>query len=82
MRTIQQRAQLREDAIALRLAGKSRREIKEVLGPIGEGTLSAALKGMPPSERTHRPNAKDDLREKARDCGQLSCQALHRLSAA
>jgi hypothetical protein len=67
MRTVQQRAQLREEAIALRLAGKSRREIKEALGRIGEGTLSAVLKGTPPSERTHRPNAKDDLREKARE---------------
>jgi hypothetical protein len=67
MGAIQQRAQLREDVIALSLAGKSRREIREVLGPIGEGTLSTALKGTPPSERTHRPNAKDDLREKARE---------------
>jgi hypothetical protein len=67
MGTIQQRTQLREEAIALRLAGKSVREIREALGPVGKRTLSAALKGTPPAEWTHRPNAKDDLREKARE---------------
>ena len=67
MRTIQQRAQLSEEAIALRLAGKSVREIKETLGPVGKRTLSAALKGTPPPEWTRRPNAKDDLRERARE---------------
>ena len=67
MRTNQQRSRLREEAIALRLAGKSIREIKEALGPVGKRTLSAALKGTPPAEWTHRPNAKDDLREKARE---------------
>jgi DNA-binding NarL/FixJ family response regulator len=67
MRTTQQRTQLREEAIALRLAGKSVREIREALGPVGKRTLSDALKGTPPAEWTHRPNAKDDLREKARE---------------
>jgi hypothetical protein len=67
MKTIQQRSRLREEAIALRLAGKSIREIKEAIGPVGKRTLSAALKGTPPAEWTHRPNAKDDLREKARE---------------
>jgi hypothetical protein len=66
MRTIQQFNQLREEAIALRLAGKSVREIKGALGPVGKRTLSAALKGTPPADWTLRPNAKDDLREKAR----------------
>jgi len=56
----------REQAIALRRAGKSVREIKEALGPVGNRTLSAALKGIPPTEWTRRPNAKDDLRERAR----------------
>lgn len=58
---------LREQAIALRRAGKSVRQIKQILGPIGNETLSAALKGEPPPDWTRRPNAKDDLREKARE---------------
>jgi hypothetical protein len=57
---------LRERAIALRLEGKSIREIKEVLGPVSSRTLTAALKDTPPAERTRRPNAKDDLRVQAR----------------
>jgi transposase len=71
MRTPQQQAQLREEAIALRLAGKSTREISEIigdtLGPVGKRTLSAALKDTPPAEWTRRPNAKDDLRDRARE---------------
>jgi hypothetical protein len=67
MGTLPQRAQLREEAGALRLAGKSIREIKDALGPVGKRTLSAALKGTPPAEWTLRPNAKDDLRERARE---------------
>jgi len=56
----------REQAIALRRAGKSLREIKEALGPVGNDTLNAALRGTPPADATRRPNAKDDLRERAR----------------
>ena len=67
MRTHQQFDQLREEAVALRLAGKSVREIREALGPVGKRTLSAALDGTPPAEWTHRPNAKDDLRDRARE---------------
>jgi hypothetical protein len=67
MGTIQQRTQLREEAVALRLAGKSVREIKDALGPVGNRTLGAALKGTPPADWTLRPNAKDDLRERARE---------------
>jgi hypothetical protein len=67
MGTNQQRVQLREEAIALRLAGKSVREIKDALGPVGKRTLTAALKGTPPAEWTLRPNAKDDLRDRARE---------------
>lgn len=59
-------SQVREEAIALRRAGKSVREIKDTLGPVGNRTLGAALKGTPPAEWTHRPNAKDDLRDQAR----------------
>ncbi len=57
----------REQAVALRRTGKSVRQIKQILGPIGNGTLSEALKGEPPPEWTARPNAKDDLRAKARE---------------
>ena len=67
MRTPQRVGQVRDEAIALRLAGKSVREIKDTLGPVGKRTLSAALKGTPPAEWTRRPNAKDDLREQARE---------------
>lgn len=67
MRTPVRVSQVRDEAIALRLAGKSVRGIKETLGPVGNRTLSAALKGTPPAEWTHRPNAKDDLRDKARE---------------
>jgi transposase len=59
--------EVREEAIALRHAGKSIREIKDALGPVGKRTLTAALKGTTPAEWTLRPNAKDDLREKARE---------------
>jgi hypothetical protein len=59
--------QLREEAVTLRLAGKSVREIRDTLGPVGKRTLSAALKDTPPAEWTRRPNAKDDLRDKARE---------------
>ena len=56
----------REQAVALRLAGKSRREIKEILDIAGNSTLDDLLMGVPPLEWTRRPNAKDDLRAKAR----------------
>jgi transcriptional regulator with XRE-family HTH domain len=59
--------QLREQAIALRRAGKSRREIAELLGITSNRTLNEALRGEPPQPWTWRPNAKDDLRSKARD---------------
>lgn len=56
----------REQAIALRRAGKSRREIKEILGVGSNATLNELLAGEPPPEWTRRPNAKDDLHAKAR----------------
>jgi hypothetical protein len=58
---------LREQAVALRRAGNSIRQIRQILGPVGNRTLSDALRGEPPSEWTRRPNAKDDLRAKARE---------------
>jgi transcriptional regulator with XRE-family HTH domain len=59
--------QLREQAIALRLAGKSRREIMDLTGVRGNRTLDDMLRGVPPPPWTRRPRAKDDLHEKARD---------------
>ncbi len=51
----------------LRRQGKSRSEIKQILGPMSNSTLNNALKDEPPPEWTLRPNAKDDLRAKARE---------------
>jgi len=56
----------REQAVALRRAGKSRREIKEILGIGSNTTLNDLLAGEPPPEWTRRPRAKDDLHAKAR----------------
>jgi hypothetical protein len=58
---------LQAQAIALRRAGKSRREIKEILGIASNQTLGDALRGEPPPEWTRRPNAKDALRARARE---------------
>ncbi len=60
-------AQLRASAIALRRAGKSRREIAESLGITSNWTLNETLRGEPPPPWTWRPNAKDGLRARARD---------------
>jgi hypothetical protein len=48
---------LQEQAIALRRAGKSRRQIKETLQITSNRTLDKALKGEPPPAWTHRPKA-------------------------
>ncbi len=53
--------------MALRLAGKSRREIKEAIGVSRNQTLDELLRGVPPPVWTTRPRAKDDLHAKARD---------------
>lgn len=58
---------LRERAIALRRAGRSRREIKEILGIGSNQTLGEALRGEPPPEWTRRPRAKDDVHAQARE---------------
>jgi transposase len=60
-------AELRDQAIALRRQGRSRREIKEMLRIGSNHTLNEALRGEPPLPSTWRPNAKDDLRAKARE---------------
>jgi len=59
--------QLRVQAIELRRAGKSRREIKEILRIGSNQTLNDALRGEPPPPWTRRPNAKDDVRSRARE---------------
>jgi transposase-like protein len=59
--------ELRQRAIALRLEGKSRREIKDILGVYRNETLDQALRGVPPPPWTRRPRAKDDLHAKARE---------------
>ncbi|MEU9114080.1 hypothetical protein AB0D04_20415 [Streptomyces sp. NPDC048483] len=58
---------LRPQAVALRRAGLSRRQICEHLGALSDGTLSHLLEGEPPPKWTKRPNAKDNLRDKARE---------------
>jgi transcriptional regulator with XRE-family HTH domain len=59
--------QLRARAIELRRAGKSRREIKAILGIASNQTLGDALRGEPPPEWTRRPNAKDGVHAQARE---------------
>jgi transposase len=66
MKTKLELQELREHAIALRRAGKSRSEIKEILG-VGNSTLDPALRGEPPPLWTLRPRAKDELHAKARE---------------
>ncbi|MEU5209459.1 hypothetical protein [Streptomyces sp. NPDC020742] len=59
-------AALRPQAVALRRAGLSRRQIRDRLG-VPDAALTRLLEGEPPPEWTKRPNAKDDLRAKARE---------------
>lgn len=65
MDSISRASQVREEAIALRRAGASGRQIKQILG-IGGGTLAKAVAGVPAPDWTRRPLAKDDLRAEAR----------------
>jgi hypothetical protein len=58
---------LREQAIALRREGLSLRQIRDHLKVHNNDILNRLVKGEPPPEWTKRPNAKDDLREKARE---------------
>ncbi|WP_406148320.1 hypothetical protein [Streptomyces sp. NBC_01012] len=57
---------LREKVIALRREGLSRRQIRDRLHVDNNDILNRLLEGEPAPEWTKRPNAKDDLREKAR----------------
>jgi hypothetical protein len=74
MRTKEELDRLRERAIALRREGKSRTEIQAILGLADRSTLNGFLRGVPPPDWTRRPNAKDDLRDKAR---QLRAEGLN-----
>ncbi|MEW2510756.1 hypothetical protein [Streptomyces sp. NPDC046870] len=58
---------LREQAITLRRAGHSLRQIRNELKIYNNDILNQLVKGEPPPEWTKRPNAKDDLRERARE---------------
>jgi hypothetical protein len=58
---------LREQAVALRRAGHSLRQTRDELKIYNNDILNQLVKGEPPPAWTKRPNAKDDLREKARE---------------
>ncbi|MDK1348702.1 hypothetical protein QNO09_36650 [Streptomyces sp. 378] len=58
---------LREKAVELRRAGLSRRQIRDRLHVDNNDILNRLLEGEPAPAWTKRPNAKDDLREKARE---------------
>lgn len=58
---------VRERAAALRRAGLSLRQIRDELKIYNNDILNQLVKGEPPPEWTKRPNAKDDLRAKARE---------------
>lgn len=58
---------LRERAVALRRAGLSLRQIRDELKIFNNDILNQLVKGEPPPEWTKRPNAKDDLRARARE---------------
>ncbi|MEV6022647.1 hypothetical protein [Streptomyces sp. NPDC052036] len=58
---------LRERAVALRRSGHSLRQIRDELNIFNNDILNQLVKGEPPPARTKRPNAKDDLRARARE---------------
>ncbi|MEV5346661.1 hypothetical protein [Streptomyces achromogenes] len=58
---------LRERAVALRRSGHSLRQIRDELKIFNNDLLNQLVKGEPPPEWTKRPNAKDDLRGRARE---------------
>ncbi|GAA3063569.1 hypothetical protein GCM10017562_31360 [Streptomyces roseofulvus] len=57
---------LRAQAVALRREGFSLRQIRDRLKIFNSDLLQRLVKGEPPPEWTKRPNAKDDLRDRAR----------------
>ncbi|MFF4960407.1 hypothetical protein ACFY2Z_25720 [Streptomyces sp. NPDC001222] len=58
---------LRERAVALRRGGHSLRQIRDELKIYDNDILNQLVKGEPPPAWTKRPNAKDDLRARARE---------------
>lgn len=58
---------LREQAIALRREGLSRRQIRDRIHVDNNDLLNRLLEGEPPPDWTRRPHAKDDLRARARE---------------
>ncbi|KUL35546.1 hypothetical protein ADL22_26985 [Streptomyces sp. NRRL F-4489] len=58
---------LRTQAVTLRRAGLSRRQIRDRLHIHNNDLLNRLLEGVPAPDWTKRPNAKDDLRAKARE---------------
>ncbi|MEV7544966.1 hypothetical protein [Streptomyces sp. NPDC089915] len=58
---------LREQAVTLRREGLSRRQIRDRLHVHNNDILNRLLEGEPAPEWTRRPNAKDDLRDRARE---------------
>lgn len=58
---------LREQAVALRREGLSRRDIRARLAVHNNDLLNRLLEGEPPPAWTKRPRAKDDLRARARE---------------
>ncbi|MET8473306.1 hypothetical protein ABZY90_04225 [Streptomyces sp. NPDC006422] len=58
---------LREQAITLRRQGLSRRQIRDTIHVDNNDLLNRLLDGEPAPEWTHRPNAKDALRDRARE---------------
>ncbi|MER7955571.1 hypothetical protein [Streptomyces sp. NPDC096030] len=58
---------LREQALALRREGLSLRQIRDRLQVYNNDMLHRLVKGEPPPDWTKRPNAKDDLRDRARE---------------
>ncbi|WP_405561453.1 hypothetical protein [Streptomyces sp. NBC_01180] len=59
--------ELREQAIALRREGLSLRQIRDRLKIFNNDILQRLVRGEPAPEWTKRPNAKDDVRAKARE---------------
>ncbi|WBB58865.1 hypothetical protein O7599_25075 [Streptomyces sp. WMMC500] len=59
--------ELRDQAVTLRREGLSRRQIRDRLKVGNNDLLNRLLEGEPPPEWTKRPNAKDDLRARARE---------------
>jgi transcriptional regulator with XRE-family HTH domain len=58
---------LRGQAVRLRRQGYSIRQIRDELKIFDNDILQRLVKGEPPPAWTRRPNAKDDLRERARE---------------